>query len=355
MNLFITLLKREWWEWKRVIFWTLGVYTFLLLLTLVPINRLSNEFESWVEEERLWLDDDMSSSIEFKDGELTEEEKKRIKIAFNAKGIDITSDNDGVLDSLLVFGKQTAKEKLAESPLAVIKPYSIGIGVGFTLIQFIVVFIALFYFSDSLYKERSNNSTDFFRSQPVNDHLIIFSKLKAGGIGVIGLTLTMLMILLVYSRIALLTVSRDVWDIISGPLSEINLLGLFGDLILIQVVSLLWLSPLILFLIIVSATVKNRPLIIGVGVPILLAIMFQIIYGDNAIVSQIGDIFGAIAGMIKSQNLISEMKVVPVSGVDIFGSFWGALFSVRTLISIMVSGLIYTGTWAMYRKNIPTN
>jgi hypothetical protein len=59
--------------------------------------------------------------------------------------------------------------------------------------------------------------------------------------------------------------------------------------------------------------------------------------------------------MITSQNLISEMKVVPADGVDLFGSFWGYLFSLRTLLSLLVSVLFYWVTWIMYRKNISTN
>ncbi len=351
----IALIEREWWEWKRVILWTVGVFTFLLLLSLVPINRMSNKFESWAEDERLWIDNDMSTSLKFDSDELTEEEIDRIKISLSAKGIDITDRGVESLDSLIARSKQTTKDKLSESPLAVIKPYSYGILAGFSMIQFFVLFIALFYFSDSLFKERSNYSTLFFRSQPVNDHLILLSKLKAGGIGIIGLTITMLIILLVYSRLAILTVSGDIWDIISGPLNQINIFQLFGDLILIQIVSLLWLSPLILFMMLVSATVKNRPLIVGIGIPLLLAIILQIIFGENAFVTQIGDIFGAIAEMITSQNLISEMNVVSVEGVDLFGPFWGYLFSVRTLVSLLVSGLFYGATWIMYRKNISTN
>ncbi|MFQ6677371.1 MAG: hypothetical protein ACE5D0_03530 [Fidelibacterota bacterium] len=355
MNQLITLFKREWWEWKRVIFWTIGVFSFLLLLSLVPINRLSNTFESWAEDEKLWFNDEMSVSYNFDDEDLTKKEIEDIKKSLLAIGIDINEEDVGFIDSLVIHHKKTTKEQMSNSPLTVIKPYGYGIMSGFTIIQVLVLFISLFYFSDSLYKERSNDSTLFFRSQPVNDNFIIFSKLKAGGIGIIGLTLAMLMILLMYLRIAILIISGDLWELISEPISQINIFGVFGDLVLIQIVSLLWLSPLILFMMLVSATVSNRPLIVGIGTPILLAITLQIVFGENAFVVQIGDIFGAITKMITSQDLIREMKFVPAGGVDLFGSFWGYLFSVRTLLSLLVDGLFYTATWQMYRKNISTN
>lgn len=47
MSRFFALITREYWEWRKVIFGTLGVFSFLLLLTLIPLNRLSNEIESW--------------------------------------------------------------------------------------------------------------------------------------------------------------------------------------------------------------------------------------------------------------------------------------------------------------------
>jgi hypothetical protein len=189
----------------------------------------------------------------------------------------------------------------------------------------------------------------------VNDHWVLFSKLKAGSIGIIGLSITMLTFLIGYSQIAIMIVSKDIWGIISSPLSEINMLDLFFDLILYQMVALIWISPLILFLMFVSATVRNRPLIVGVGMPILITITLTVIFGENAFETQFGDIFGAIAKMLTEQILIGDATVVSESGVDIFGSFFGDLFSLRTFGSLIVSGLFYIVTWYMYRKNIPTN
>jgi len=79
MRQLIALIKREYWEWKRVVLWTIGVFSFLLLLSLVPINRLSNNFESWAEDEKLWFDDEMSVSYNFDDEDLTQEDIDDIK------------------------------------------------------------------------------------------------------------------------------------------------------------------------------------------------------------------------------------------------------------------------------------
>jgi len=89
MRQLIALIKREYWEWKRVVLWTIGVFSFLLLLSLVPINRLSNNFESWAEDEKLWFDDEMSVSYNFDDEDLTQEDIDDIKIIIKI-GVDIS-------------------------------------------------------------------------------------------------------------------------------------------------------------------------------------------------------------------------------------------------------------------------
>lgn len=352
MRQFMALIKREYWEWKRVILWTLGVFMFLLLLSLIQLNRTDTLSKDKTHGETEESDSDFSEMESFYREQGYSEEQIDETIT-KLKGMqDNSNDAFNKTDSNV---KKRLTKFVGNSPVRLIKIYSFGILAGFSMLQVLVLFIALFYFSDSLYKERSNYSTLFFRSLPVNDHLILFSKLKAGGIGIIGLTILMLAILLVYARIAIMTISGDIWNLISSVIDRVNVFGLFGDLILIQIVSLLWLSPLILFLMFVSASVKNRPLIIGIGVPLLLAATLQVVYGENAFVTQIGDAFGAIVDMILQHNLINGMTSVPAGGVDLFDSLWGELFSIRTLVSLLISSLFYGTTWIMYRKNISTN
>jgi len=347
MSELLTLLKREWWEWRRVTVWTVGVFSFLLLLTLVPMNRLSQKIESELVDKMLLNEMDLE--------ELSQEKKDEITFSMSLTNENYNVDDFLNMGKLLSKEKQIIEEKLAESPMTIIKPYSYGILAGFSMIQLFVMFIGLFYFSDSLYKERSNDSTLYFRSLPVSDHWILFSKLKAGAVGIIGLTISMLSIYLVYSQLAIRIVSGEIWEVLSGTLSQINMIDLFFDLIVYQVIALIWMSPLILFLMLISATVRNRPLIAGIGLPILFSITLQVIFGENAFVSEIVNIFVAIPTMINDQNLINSMETVPGDGVDLFASFFGDLFSLRTLGSLVLSGLFYLATLKLYRKNIPTN
>ncbi len=329
MNHFIAMLKREYWEWRKVIFWTIGVFSFLLLLTLIPLNRLTNEMLS------VDNSDMQELATAFEHWDLSEEEQEALS--------KYIKEMENVHSNIALKTQENMLKVLVKNPMIIVKAYSLGIITGFAFIQLIVVFISLFYFSDSLYKERSNDSTFYFRSLPMSDHKIILSKLAAGGFGFIGLTVIMMLLLFAYSHFALMVLDWDIWKIFSEPLSRVNMAELFFDWVLYQIVVFIWSSPFILFLMLVSASVKNRPLIIGIGLPILASTTLTVIFGENAFVTQIIDVFDAIEKMTENQYPIEYI------------SNWTYFFSIRTFMSILVSGALYFATWKMYRKNISTN
>lgn len=346
MKQFLTLIRREWWEWRRVILWTIGVFTFLMLLTLIPLNKLSNTIDDSLEEGQEIFSTKMFKSSNFNKDEMTEEEWEELSKSLRKNVLP---------DSVLYESKQATIDSLKENPMPVVKPYSYAILAGFSTIQMIILFIALFYFSDSLFKERSNSSTLFFRSQPLGDHKVLLSKLVSGTVGIIAVTIVMLIILLFYFRSALGVINENLWDILKAAISQIRMFDLFGDLVVFQSVAILWLSPLILFLMMVSSVVKNRPLIIGVGGPILLVIVLQIIFGNNVFTKQITEIFMEISVMAENQLILNKSDIVGGKGVEILGSFSGYLFSLRTIVSIAISAGFYWLTFIFYRKNISTN
>lgn len=375
MSELLTLLKREWWEWKSAILWLIGIFSFILILTLIPIKRISDELS--MKDREIFNKNLFSITIEIQNNsninssiiqnKIEEFENLTIQYSFNSTdslGINneefiIQGKSESELNKFIELIKTDENIKITDIDKNfkpdILSGLSFGILTGFVIIQLFVLFIALFYFSDSIYKERSNNSTLYFRSLPIGDHLVLFSKLKAGSIGIIGLTTIMLIILLIYAQFAVRIVSGNFWDIISIPLNQINKVDLFIDLIIYQIVTLIWISPLILFLMLVSSIVKNRPLIIGVGLPILLSITLMVVFEQNDIILQISYIFNAIEQMFIEQNLISEISNLGTNDVNILGSFWKYLLTQRTLFSIIISGLIYFATWNFYRKNIPTN
>lgn len=138
------------------------------------------------------------------------------------------------------------------------------------------------------------------------------------------------------------------------------------DVSVFQLVSLIWFSPIIFFLVFVSALVKKRPLVIGVVGPILAMLAIFTFMGKNELSNltydltwkQVFMMLGDIVNMQEEQlKLVKEHVSSNFSydeSVEIYGSFNGYLFTMRTLGSLIVSAILYICTWQAYRKNFPT-
>jgi len=210
----------------------------------------------------------------------------------------------------------------------------------------------MFYFSDALYKERADNSTLFYRSLPVNDHLILGSKIAAGLIGVIGLTLFLSIEYLVFLRIAIWIMGEPFTFLAGLVLGQVSYLRLIWDWFGYLIFAAIHMAPLALFLMLVGSYVKGRPLLVGIGAPVLFSISWAIIFQSAAFLITIGKFFWGF-----NQVIIDQWETIENgldTGIVAYGNFWAYIFNADTAISVLVSALLYYGIWYVYRKNIPT-
>ncbi len=331
MKPLIVLLKREWLEWQRVIIGTILVITFLNMLMLLSVSRGSDFFQKKLNEK---------GHITIDDFQLNEEREVDLDIRMNGNDIEITID-----------GKDTPQS--AEKMLSKIAvPVAFGLRFGMMGTFALILFLSMFYFSDAIYKERADNSTLFYRSLPVNDHILISSKIAAGLIGVIGLTLFLSLEYLVFIRIAIWIMGEPFISLAGLIMSQISYIRLVWDWFGYLIFAAIHMAPLALFLMLVGTYVKGRPLLIGLGAPILLSISWAIVFQNVALLRTIGKFFWGF-----NQVLVDQWEVVEKGlGTDmmIYGNFWAYIFNVDTAISVLVSTLLYYAIWHMYRKNIPT-
>jgi hypothetical protein len=111
-------------------------------------------------------------------------------------------------------------------------------------------------------------------------------------------------------------------------------------------------APLAIFLMLVGTFVKGRPLLIGIGGPILFSITWAILFQSGAFLKSLAKFFWGFNSVMFEQ--MESMAKGVVDGNLIYGGFLSYLFSLDTLISLLVSALLYSGMWMLYRKNIPT-
>ncbi len=331
MRTLMILLKREWLEWHRVIIGTILVVTFLNLLMLLSVSRGSAWFHETLERE---------GHINMEDIQINDESVGDVDIRMNGTSIEVTIDGDAPADNFDEVLSQAAK------------PVVIGLRIGMQLTFGFILFLSLFYFSDALYKERADSSTLFYRSLPVSDHQILVSKVMAGLIGVMGLTLFLSLEYLIFMRLAIMIMGEPVNTMASAVLEQISYTSLMWDWFSYLIFAVIRMGPLALFLMLVGTYVKGRPLLVGIGGPILLAISYSIIFRSAALFRTIGHFLWGFNQKLIEQWDISSRSMT--GDTIVYGDFWGYIFNLETLGALLVSGLLYMVLWRMYRKNIPT-
>lgn len=331
MRPLMTLLKREWLEWQRVIIGTILIITFLNILMLIGAVRGSNFFHQKLSED---------GHILLEDLQFNDQEEIDIDIRLNGNDVEVTLDGKNA--------PQSMENLLSEVAVPVIYGFRIGMMAIFAF----VLFLSLFYFSDAIYKERADNSTLFYRSLPLSDHLIIGSKIGAGLLAVIGLTLFLSLEYILFMRLNIWIMGQPfsyLAGLVFSQISYVRMIwGWFGYLIF----AALHMAPLALFLMLVGTYVKGRPLLIGIGAPILFSVSWAILFQNAAFLRFIGEFFWGFNKIVIDQwNMVEQGMGSPNMA---YGNFWGYIFNMDTAISILVSALLYYGIWHTYRKNIPT-
>lgn len=331
MKPLMMLLKREWLEWQRVIIGTILVITFLNLLTLFSVGRGSSWFYETLGRE---------GHINMKHFEIDGDDIGEVDIRMDGKNVEIFVEGENAAEDI--------NHALAKAST----PVAFGLRLVMQGIFIFVLFLSLFYFSDAIYKERADASTLFYRSLPVSDHYLLGSKIAAGLIGVIGLTLFLSIEYLLFVRLAIMVWGKPISTMISTVFSQISYIGLMWDWFSYLIYAAIRMSPLALFLMLVGTYVKGRPLLIGIGAPILAAISWSIIFQSAALFRIIGKFFwGFNLAIIDSwENAIEGVG----DGSIPYANPWDYIFNLETLGALMASGLLYYALWFVYRKNIPT-
>ena len=330
MKPMMVLLKREWLEWKRVVIGTIIVITFLNLLMLLSVARGSSWFHETLERD---------GQITMEDIKINDESVGDVTIHMQGEDFEIQFEEDGSSKSVDSMLKQAAK------------PIAFGIQLGMQATFAFVLFLSLFYFSDAIYKERADNSTLFYRSLPVSDHLLLGSKVLAGLGGVIGLTLFLSVEYLLFTRVAIMIVGEPIYTMASAVLGQVSFIGLIWNWFSYLIYAAIRMAPLALFLMLVGTYVKGRPLLIGIGGPFLFAISWAIIFKSAALFRFIGEFFWGFN--LAKIDPLSQMFNDGGSGLS-YGNPWEYIFTLETLTTVLVSGLLYYGLWMIYKKNMPT-
>jgi ABC-type transport system involved in multi-copper enzyme maturation permease subunit len=321
MKMFLTLLIREWREWRTVLLVAGILYMIGLIGYTVAIYKGSHalEDEDWRTE---WFDEDWEQDFEEDEpGWLSPEEFAQA----------------GKADALF-FG------------------WTFMLRVGITFIALSMLVLSLFYLVDAVFKERSDGTTFFYRGLPVTDLALLSSKLLIGTAGFLALSFVLGAILTYYVQLTTpAEFSRLLQESGLSPF-QIASMDLLGDWAIFHILLWVLLLPYATYFLLVSTVTRGRPLLIGIGVPLLLGILWRLLVGDNAFLREITSNIHTLGESIGQEWLGKDGPYATMDEpVELFGSFSQYLFTLRTLVSVLISGIFFSITYFTYRRNLPAS
>ena len=326
MNNLLTMIYREWLEWHKAVYIVLGVFVALLLLGTYSSYRISQQ----IDRNEFYIDI------------FSEEEQE----GFSGDQEKVDWGEDQTVDS------KSLKEEMQRSPRKVLGIWAHLLRGVIVMINLLIIGVAVFYLADALYKERADGSTFYYRSLPVSDITLLSSKVLFGYVGVLLLSYVLSLIFVLYSPVLVPGVIKEILAEAGLSVHQFKIGDLLFDWAVFHLVMLFWLFPLAMYFLFISSVVKNRPLLIGVGILVAAAILWQIIFGKIGIPNQITVNLGILNTILQEQWANVPVNPAPGGRFELFDSFAGYLFTVRTLVSLVISAGFGYGTYMMYTRNI---
>ncbi len=244
-------------------------------------------------------------------------------------------------------------------PDMIIMGFAVMLISSLSTINVIFMILAFFYLLDSVYKERSDVSTYFYRSLPIHDGALLGSKLLTGTLAILLLSWVLGMISVLWARITFPGYFVEALETKMLSLSQIDYMALAWDWLMFNMLQVLWLLPYAVYLLAVSTMVRSRPLLVAIGIPIVLGLLVKYFYGTAE------PLFEMLGSNVIALGQVAEAKfmaggdfghiIKEETTLDLFGSYTGAIFSLRTAVSLIISAGIFGGTFMAYRRNMATS
>lgn len=311
MNRFVWLVRRELWEHRAI--W-IAPAVVLAILALVAATGNINLGE---------VDVDTSERI----SELPPEKREALRAEIEKEFGDqapavmerIEQGEGGTLLMLLPEQKQIALVAVVYSMLGALMSIVLGI-------------IAIFYALDALYSDRRDRSVLFWKSLPLSDAETVLAKFTVAAlvIPLVALCATLLAQLLVATGGSIkLALAGSPAGLMWNPQA---LLAGATSAVLIAVITVLWYSPLLAYLLLASAWAPKSPFLWGIVPPVAAMVLERIAVGT----SHLGDFlvwrlfgpFEAVAAdgsdmpaiVVNSDNLPQTAAVLTQRLVDFVAS-----------------------------------
>ena len=326
MRTFGRLLIREFQEWRTVFLILVSLYVLGLVGAAIGLRYISND-------------------ILYQGGE--------VHINWENGDWDWHDDDEEDLEEWLPADEMPD----AQRSWMVLLGWSHLLRAAVSMLNLVLMVVAVFYLVDAVYKERSDGSTLFYRSLPVSDIGVLSSKLTVGLAGFLLVSLLMGIFWVLFARLTFPGGVASILKDMGYSPSQLAFFDFVGDWSVFHIVVLLWVLPYAAYFLFVSTATRSRPLLLGVGAPLLLGLLWLWISGgDSGLLALFTANLGAIAEVLRDQwtGMVSS-QIHAGEPIELFRSFGGYIISLRTLASLLVAGGLFTATFFAYRRNLPVS
>lgn len=210
------------------------------------------------------------------------------------------------------FGSEVFSELSKQQTITTDAGYLVhGFAAVYSIFALILLLVLMFYFADTLYSDRRDQSILFWKSMPVSERDTVLSKLVAGAAGApafyaiaaLATGAAFLLIFVVYAGL--------IWDI---PTPDAGAMALTFvqcalGLILGWCLMALWYLPLFCWLLFCSAFVRKAPFLMALGGPLAAVVLEKWVLGSHNIFRIVG---GQIAaGFYHFEVLLNNLQALP--------------------------------------------
>ena len=211
-----------------------------------------------------------------------------------------------------VFGSEVFSELNKHQNVTTEVGYLVhGFAAVYTIFALILLLVLAFYFTDTLYSDRRDQSILFWKSMPISERDTVLSKLAAGVVGApaiyagaaLATGAAFLLIFIVYAGF--------IWNI---PVPSVGAMaGIFFKcavgLVLGWLLMAAWYLPIFCWLMFCSAFVRKSPFLMALGGPLALMVLEKWVLGSHHSFQIIGTHIAA--GFYHFELVINNLSALP--------------------------------------------
>ncbi|MFC1480926.1 ABC transporter permease subunit [Candidatus Neomarinimicrobiota bacterium] len=351
MKSFITLLRREWWEWRTVTIIVSVLFLLGLVVSAYSTYKISTAIVDHEHSISFHRDNDDGNAITMKieDEESEEDDDDKDRDYYD-------DDSEWVSPSQLFRGGFPGRFLMSGNDSIILFGWTHMMRGTITMINIFLMLLAVFYLVDAIFKERADGSTNFYRSMPLGDERLLLSKLVFGTVGFLAFSITLALIWYAFSRFTFPSSIAQMMNENGFSLGQVAVWDFILDWLAFHLLQLIWLLPYAIYLLLVSAATRSRPLLVAIILPVITGLVWRYFTGNVVLIDSITSNMRLLA-MAMSVEWGSQAGpgVGPGETIEMFGTFMPYIFSLRSLVSLIIAALLGWGTFFAYRRNMATS